>query len=500
MSQNKAASGLDTGPGGSVPEPDASERTCRREVAKLRRITPRSKTVARRLARSLVRLGGLLCQTGRYGEAEPAFVEAVGILEHAVGANDIEVASALNNLAVCYKHLARYLEAGPLYQRALVITERARGPFHPDVATIYHNLGGLEHAAGNWSRGEPFARKSVRIRRQALGPHHPDVAADKTALAALLDQQEKYAEAERLYRQALAIVERCYGPTHHQVAVNLNNLAAVRHARGDAAEAEQMYRRAISIETARLGPRHPKVGFTLNNLAVLLKSRHPEESASLFRRALAIFRRSLGRNHPNVAICLENYASVLRTIGRRKEANTLARRAESILARIEAVNDEAVGVTGTINPAHTPFQLVVCPSRIHRVGVFANEPIPAHRKVIEYTGERIGRNEARRRSNPKHFYLFELDRYWQIDGAIGGSGAEYINHSCEPNLRARLVHGHILYFSKRPIVRGEELTVDYQYPEITHMPCSCGAASCRGTMSEVGRDVRGSGTSRRRLS
>jgi SET domain-containing protein len=134
------------------------------------------------------------------------------------------------------------------------------------------------------------------------------------------------------------------------------------------------------------------------------------------------------------------------------------------------------------------------------VGVFANEPIPAHRKVIEYTGERIGRNEARRRSNPKHVYLFELDRYWQIDGAIGGSGAEYINHSCEPNLRARLVRGHILYFSKRPIVRGEELTVDYQYPEITRMPCSCGAASCRRTMSDVGRDGRRSGTSRRRLS
>jgi hypothetical protein len=63
-------------------------------------------------------------------------------------------------------------------------------------------------------------------------------------------------------------------------------------------------------------------------------------------------------------------------------------------------------------------------------------------------------------------------KYWQIDGVIGGSGAEYINHSCAPNLRSRLVRGHILSFSTRPIARGEELTVDYRYflPALTSVP------------------------------
>jgi tetratricopeptide (TPR) repeat protein len=469
----------------------AAERAYCRAAAHLRRAGRPARRVSRRLVRALTQAGDLRQQQGRYREAERLLLEAIAVAERAFGATHLEVSAPLNNLAVCYKYLARFAEAGPLYQRALAISEEALGPDHPEVATVYHNLGGLEHAAGNWLRGEPFARKAVRIRRRALGPDHPDVAADLTALAALLDRQEKYAEAERLYRRALRIVERVHGPEHHTVAVNLNNLAAIYQARGRVKAAEQMYRRALDIDTRCLGEGHPKVAYCTNNLAVLLMARRPREAASLFERALALFRRTLGPAHPNVGVCLENYGAVLERLGRTKEADVCARRAERILAKVDAVNDEAVGLTGTLNPDHLGFRMVVRPSPIHRLGVFADEPIPPHRKVIEYTGERISRRESKRRWNPKRSYLFLLDSYWTIDGAIGGSGAEYINHSCAPNLKTRMLRGHILYFSTRRIEKGEELTVDYKYAaDITRMPCSCGAPTCRGTMNVTRREAR----------
>jgi SET domain-containing protein len=128
--------------------------------------------------------------------------------------------------------------------------------------------------------------------------------------------------------------------------------------------------------------------------------------------------------------------------------------------------------------------MVLRQSPIHRYGVYAAEAIPAQRKVIEYTGERISRRETRRRGLGPQTYLFTLDNYWTIDGSVGGSGAEYINHSCEPNLRATIVKGHILYFSKRQIDAGEELTVDYRFPRtVEHVPCRCGASKCRGTIN-----------------
>ena len=138
-----------------------------------------------------------------------------------------------------------------------------------------------------------------------------------------------------------------------------------------------------------------------------------------------------------------------------------------------------------INPEYCLFMLRLARSRIHRWGVYAAEPIPRGRKVIEYTGERISRRETKRRSNEREFnYLFTLDNYWTIDGSVGGSGAEFINHSCEPNLVARMIKGHILYYSARDIKKGEELTVDYHFSkDVEKVPCSCGAAGCRGTIN-----------------
>jgi len=125
-------------------------------------------------------------------------------------------------------------------------------------------------------------------------------------------------------------------------------------------------------------------------------------------------------------------------------------------------------------------------SPIHRWGVYAGEFIPRGRKVIEYTGERISRAETRRRALRAGAlnYLFTLDEYWTIDGSVGGSGAEFINHSCEPNCRATILQGHILYLARRDIRPGEELTVDYCFaPDVVRVPCVCGAPRCRGTIN-----------------
>jgi SET domain-containing protein len=140
--------------------------------------------------------------------------------------------------------------------------------------------------------------------------------------------------------------------------------------------------------------------------------------------------------------------------------------------------------TPTIDPKFACFRLKVFPSAIHRWGVYAGETIPPKRKVIEYTGERISRRETKRRSAGPLNYIFTLTSYWALDGLVGGSGAEYINHSCDPNLVTRIVKGHILYFSVRRIREGEELTIDYHFAhDVERVPCSCGTAKCRGTIN-----------------
>jgi uncharacterized protein len=139
----------------------------------------------------------------------------------------------------------------------------------------------------------------------------------------------------------------------------------------------------------------------------------------------------------------------------------------------------------SINSKLACFKLRLGKSKIHRWGVYAAEPIPKARKIIEYTGERISRRETKRRCDEREFnYLFTLDAYWTLDGSVGGSGAEFINHSCDPNCEARIVRGHILYYARRDINPGEELTVDYHFDaKVEKVPCGCRAAKCRGTIN-----------------
>jgi len=140
--------------------------------------------------------------------------------------------------------------------------------------------------------------------------------------------------------------------------------------------------------------------------------------------------------------------------------------------------------TPAINHRYACFRLSVRQSAIHRWGVYTEEFIPKGHKIIEYTGERCNRRETARRAEQPMNYMFSLNSYWALDGSVGGSGAEFINHSCEPNTRSWIVKDHILYMAKRDIQPGEELTIDYHFePDVITVSCRCGAVRCRGTIN-----------------
>ena len=144
-----------------------------------------------------------------------------------------------------------------------------------------------------------------------------------------------------------------------------------------------------------------------------------------------------------------------------------------------------------IDPDYACFEISIRRSKIHRYGVYSLEYIPGNRKVMEYTGERLNRAQAAKRAEGEYTYLFAVDSYWTLDGAVEGSGAEIINHSCEPNLISRVMKGHVLYMSLREIQPGEELTIDYNFDTNTGRDlCRCGAKNCRGVMQKVKRKLK----------
>lgn len=131
-------------------------------------------------------------------------------------------------------------------------------------------------------------------------------------------------------------------------------------------------------------------------------------------------------------------------------------------------------------------------SGIHGQGVYAREFIPDGTRVIEYTGERITKAEAKRREAQRLarrqaggddcVYIFNLNRRHDLDGRTRDNLARLINHSCAPNCRAETVRGRIWIVARRDISPEEELTFDYgfSFTEWRLHPCRCHAQRCPG--------------------
>jgi uncharacterized protein len=127
--------------------------------------------------------------------------------------------------------------------------------------------------------------------------------------------------------------------------------------------------------------------------------------------------------------------------------------------------------------------LIIRSSAIHAAGCYATTRIAKGRRVAEYTGPRITKDEADElyEGSPVT-YLFGLgDGARVIDGHCM---AMFINHSCDPNCETDEEDGRVWITSLRSISPGEEITYDYCLYDggDEEQTCNCGAARCRGTM------------------
>jgi len=127
--------------------------------------------------------------------------------------------------------------------------------------------------------------------------------------------------------------------------------------------------------------------------------------------------------------------------------------------------------------------LIIRSSSIHAAGCYTTTAIPKGRRVAEYTGRRIGKEEADKAYEASPItYLFGLG-----SGEIvidGHCAAMFINHSCVGNCETTEIRGRVYVKSIRAIAAGEEITYDYCLYDggDDEAICNCGAKKCRGTM------------------
>lgn len=141
----------------------------------------------------------------------------------------------------------------------------------------------------------------------------------------------------------------------------------------------------------------------------------------------------------------------------------------------------------------TLWGIVTGTSRIHGIGLFTLTGYQKGDFVIEYAGDLIRTplgdiREKRYEAEGLGTYLFKIDEYQIVDATVKSNRARFTNHSCDPNMAAKIVNVRgrdlVVLLATRNIPPFAELTFNYQLPyEDKKLECLCTSWNCVGVMN-----------------
>lgn len=279
-------------------------------------------------------LAGLYTFLGDYDKAEPLFQRALTIRKETLDPEDPLVAQSMNELVRFYATSGQHARAESLHQQAIAIKERTFGHKHPDAAYCMHDLAGIYLSLGNNDMVLALHQRALAMRKESYGYEHPLVAQSMNELGSFYLCHRDYSKAEPLFKKALSISEKCLGSEDPLVAQSLSNLANIYSSHGDYAKAKPLLERSLAIRDKTFGPEHPLSAESLNDLARLYHSMGDYARVEpMYKRALKIRKKALGPEHPDVANSLNDLAGLYIFLGEYVKAEKFYKKSLAIFEK-----------------------------------------------------------------------------------------------------------------------------------------------------------------------
>jgi tetratricopeptide (TPR) repeat protein len=226
---------------------------------------------------------------GRLLESIEHYRNALTLRSELFGANSVEVAATLNNMANSYNDIGDVDRAIEYYRRALAVRRAALGDRHPYVATTLTNLGTALKLREGWKAAVEVYEEALSIRVEAFGEIHVDTAWTVNNLANAYKEGEQIDRARQLHERALTIRKSLFGERHRDVAVSLLNIGTLIREQGDCASALPYFEQSSTMWAENVRADHPHLAYPLSEQGVCthLLGR-VEEGVALLERALTL--------------------------------------------------------------------------------------------------------------------------------------------------------------------------------------------------------------------
>lgn len=266
----------------------------------------------------------------KFLEVDTLYLQAIRIFEKNFGANHLEVASLVFDLAEHRRLQRRYRESEPLYKRALNIRKEVLGEQDTRVAETLDSLGRLYEEQGRSTQAGDTHSQALAVWEKHLGPHHEDVLKRINNLVVLYRLYGKFDKAEPLYER---IIEGHGEGKPQEVARNYCNLALLHAAQGDYAKAELGLNKAHEL-LHTLDSAIEEQAWTLDLLGEVLnqQGRYSEAQMRLLQ-AQQLWQQTLGADHPDLCVNLELLGRLYIRQGNWTEAEDCFRKSVSLKER-----------------------------------------------------------------------------------------------------------------------------------------------------------------------
>ena len=284
----------------------------------------------------LILEGRAAMDSGRYGDAQRSFADAVQMLD-AAGRRDITVVRAICELAAVYEMIGKDLEAIRLLNRAVGILETIPRAENTDLDVTWQGLGTAYLNRRLYFKAVQAFQKAQEFQR---GVSIEQMVSCLTGLSAAYRGQRRYHEAEAVLLEARAQLERTpnVDPWLHVLLLTaIGNLYQWQHRLPEAAAV--LHRAQAISEHAGTPPAESfqmsqgAMSYLSFNLAMIrLEQKHYHEARELFAKALNLVDGNAPVPPEDVARILRGLARCQRKLGEKREADAMESRAKAIIA------------------------------------------------------------------------------------------------------------------------------------------------------------------------
>ena len=268
-------------------------------------------------------LNELSTLTWRMGDKETAHTMFVELLERnkvLFGDEHPRIAQSLKNLSLTATGKE---EKQALMEASLDMQRRLMPPAHVNIADALNQLAVHHHGYGECDLALPLFEESLSILEASFESTHPYVLSVMGNITNCMNYQGNALEAIRMQRDVISRLQTITRDSSVQMANAWNNLAVFLTLSGSFQESEIVFRRVYRLQSGLLGATHHRTVSTMRNLAISIAAQQNYDTAlSLLHEAVTIKKGAFLNNQDPAQYInmLAQYAQMLVDAGRKKEA------------------------------------------------------------------------------------------------------------------------------------------------------------------------------------